>query len=294
MATKSPLTLTAIGALLLTTQAAPAQTTPIEEVVMYGIDQGTNELLRYEFATDTFTRIGEVVDQNGKVVKDNEGLAFIPTGPNKGMYSTANYNGTKNTHLAKINPMDATATIMNMNDWDVVGLVAARNAFGEWTLLAVSKPEDNGEGEYALKQIDPATGTVTILMGTSRGYEGLAVGPDGTLYAAWHNKIYKIDPVAGTETSMGSTGFDDCEALEWAYGDYATGAITVAEAPGAWTDKGVLFAFSDYEDALYIINPQTAEGREYNCSFKALDCEGLVFTTQFRDSYGEIVVHACD
>ena len=69
----------------------PPQLTVIDEVIMYGIDADTYELLRYNFDTDEFIRIGVVTDQNGNVVTDVEGLAMIPHGPHKGLYGTANF-----------------------------------------------------------------------------------------------------------------------------------------------------------------------------------------------------------
>ena len=42
----------------------PPQLTQIEDIVMYGIDVGTHELLRYEFGSDGYLPIGVVKDQN--------------------------------------------------------------------------------------------------------------------------------------------------------------------------------------------------------------------------------------
>ncbi len=54
------------------TAYAEATTTAIEEVVMYGIDADTYELLRYTFDTDEYVSIGVVTDENGNVVVDVE------------------------------------------------------------------------------------------------------------------------------------------------------------------------------------------------------------------------------
>ena len=93
------------------TAYAEVTTTAIEEVVMYGIDADTYELLRYTFANDEYVRIGVVTDQNGNVVLDMESLAFIPNGPDKGIYGTANWYESKPTRLVKINPLDATGYV---------------------------------------------------------------------------------------------------------------------------------------------------------------------------------------
>ena len=276
-----------------TAHAAPPVTS-IEEVVMYGIDQNTYELLRYEFGTDAFVRIGKVTDQNGKLVKDCEGLAYIPSGPDKGLYASANYHGKKNTHLVEINPLDATATIMNIGLWDTVGLTAIEDTFGNWMLLAVTKIEENGKGEVALKTIHPATGAVTKLMDLDRDYEGVTVSPDGEVYAVSDNKLYLIDPGTGTETKLGQHSFNDIEALEWASGDFDPSLDLTPDVPASWTANGALIAFSEKTDSLIILNPANGQAKVLTTSFDAIECEGLVFTTQIRDSYGAIVVNACD
>lgn len=282
------------GSLFVKTAHAAPPVTLMKEVVLYGVDQYTHELLRYEFSTDTFTRIGKLYDQNGEKIKDCEGLAFIPNGPNKGLYASANYHGLKNTHLVKINPLDATATTMNIGLWDTVGLTAVQDVFGNWMLLAVTKIEDNGKGEVALKTIHPATGAVTKLMDLNREYEGVTLGPDGLVYAVSQNKLYVIDPGAGTETKIGQHSFSDIEALEWAYGDFALSLDCSPDVPTSWTVNGALIAFSEKKDALIVLNPANGQAKELSTSFDAIECEGLVFTTQIRDSYGAIVVNACD
>ena len=63
----------------------------------------------------------------------------------------------------------------------------------------------------------------------------------------------------------------------------------------SWTDNnGVLSSFRDDTDSLLNINPNDGEAVKYDCSFQTIDGEGLVLTTQLRDSVGDIVVDACD
>ena len=59
-------------ALCTATRGATA-TTPVTELVLYGIDADTHEFVRYVFDTDTYTRIGVVVDQNGYVIDHPDG-----------------------------------------------------------------------------------------------------------------------------------------------------------------------------------------------------------------------------
>jgi hypothetical protein len=102
----------AIGLLAAGASVALAETpvTVLDEVVMYAIDSGTHELVRYEFETDTFSRIGVVSDRFGNVVTDIEGLAFVRHGPFKGLYAAANYYESQPSRLVKISPLDAMAT----------------------------------------------------------------------------------------------------------------------------------------------------------------------------------------
>jgi hypothetical protein len=283
---------------------APPAPTPVEEVVMYGIDADTYELLRYTFGDDVYTRIGVVIDENGNVVEDVESLTYIPDGPNRGFYGGANYYESKPSRIVKINPMDASAVTLpaEVGYEKVEGLVPLQNPLtGEWKLLASTQHSDPGDGERTLLWIDPTTGAGTLIANTDENYDGLTLAPDGTLFGVTRDgELYTItvDPIAGTatETPIGDlSGFDAPEALEWAYGDNADEIDCTGLVPNpSWTANGILFSFSDDSDALLIVHPVTGEAVEYVCSFQTIDCEGLVFTTAARDPYGKIVVEACD
>jgi hypothetical protein len=280
------------------TAYAEVTTTAVEEVVMYGIDADTYELLRYTFDNDEYVRIGKVVDETGKVVEDVEALAYIPAGPHKGFYGGANYYEDKPSRLVRINALDATAETLpaEVGYEKVEGLVPVQNPItGEWRLLASTQNTSTDDGDHTLIWIDPATGAGSLIMDTNENYDGLTLAPDGTLYGVTRDSdLYTIDPVAGTETLLGVlSGFGAPEALEWAYGDDAA-KIDVPGVPSDWTKNGVLFSFSDDDDALLILDPKTGDAVEYTCSFQTIDCEGLVFSTQFRDAHGAIVAEGCD
>jgi hypothetical protein len=236
------------------TAYAEVTTTAVEEVVMYGIDADTYELLRYTF--------------------------------------------DKPSRLVRINALDATAETLpaEVGYEKVEGLVPVQDPMtGEWRLLASTQNTSADDGDHTLIWIDPATGAGSLIMDTNENYDGLTLAPDGTLYGVTRDSdLYTIDPVAGTETLLGDlAGFGAPEALEWAYGDYAA-KIDVPGVPSDWTKNGVLFSFSDDDDALLILDPKTGDAVEYTCSFQTIDCEGLVFSTQFRDAHGAIVAEACD
>jgi len=102
-----------------------------------------------------------------------------------------------------------------------------------------------------------------------------------------------------TETKVARIGnYGKCEALEFAFGDDSArikvpnGGSSVV--PDSWTADGGLFGFDDDRDAFLIINPSTGAAVEWPSSFNTIDAEGFAFTTRNRDSWGVIVVDACD
>jgi hypothetical protein len=277
----------------------PPQLTDINMVIMYGIDADTHELLRYNFETDEYIRIGIVTDQHGEAVTDIEGLAMLPHGPNKGLYGTANFYEARPSKLIRINALDATAWVFDadIGSEKVEGLVALQDPDTyEWSLLGAHKNPDRG-----LVRIDPATGVGTPVMSTSVRYHGLAMAPDGTLYGSSRNpaELWTIDLGTGDEARVGNIGsYTKCEALEHAFGDSDPRIKVPLEGhevvPDSWTQDGILFGFDDDADALLIINRGSGSAVEWVCSFRTIDCEGLVFTTQQRDPFGPIVASAGD
>jgi hypothetical protein len=277
----------------------PAQLTQIDEVIMYGIDADTYELLRYNFATDEYVIIGVVTDQNGNVVVDVESLAMIPHGPMKGIYGTPNFYEARPSKLIRINALDATAWVYPAEiGYDKVeGLVAVQDqSTYEWNLLASHRYPDTG-----LMTIDTTTGIGTEVMPTSGRYQGLAMGPDGTLYGTTKDpaELWTIDLATGDEDRVGKVGsYAKIEALEHAFGDYEPRIKVPLEAhdvvPDSWTQDGIMFGFADDADALLIIDAQTGHSVRWVCAFQTIDCEGLIFTTQQRDPYGPIVASSGD
>ncbi len=273
-----------------TAYAGPTDTT-LEEVVMYGIDADTNELLRYAFETDDFVRIGEIVSTAGQKAKDCENLAWVPSGTAKGLY-TIPTKGDLRGWLLRINPLDGVAEVVANTGWrKVIGMVPVQNPVtGQWTILASDR-----DGGSALFAIDPRTGNTVHLMDTSNEYEGLALTPAGTLLGNSTEALWEIDLATGTETKLGNFHYDKVEALEYSFGDNAAKVdATAAGVPAAWTAQGLLFGFDDDSNALMILDPATGDGVNYNCAFSTVDCEGLVFMTKNTDPYGRVVANPCD
>ncbi|MHC4786953.1 MAG: hypothetical protein ACYTE6_13450 [Planctomycetota bacterium] len=277
----------------------PPELTDINMIIMYGIDADTYELLRYNFSTDEYVRIGVVTDQHGNVVTDVESLAMIPHGPDKGLYGTANYYEARPSKLVRINALDATAWVypLDIGFDKVEGLVAVQDQVTyEWNLLAAHRRPDTG-----LITIDSTTGVGAEVMPTAERYQGLAMAPDGTLYGSSKDPaaLWKIDLATGDEDRVGDIGsYRKCEALEHAFGDTEPRIKVPLEAqdvvPDSWTQEGILFGFADDEDEFIIINSQTGHAVQWVCSFRTIDCEGMVFTTQYRDPFGPILASAGD
>ena len=148
--------------------ASAADPTTITDLVMYGVPQESQELFRYEFGTDTYSTIGVVTDQFGRTVVDLKGLAYIPSGPDKGLYGASEESPFMD-HLVKIDGLTADATLYSQ-DWGagkISGMVAYQSG-GNWYLLTADYGND-------LYRIDPATGVGTFLCTLKNKYQGLAV-----------------------------------------------------------------------------------------------------------------------
>lgn len=289
--------------------ACQAQT-ELEEVVMYGIDSSSHHFLRYKFETDDFVDIGLVVDQFGAVVQDCEALTYIPNGPAKGIYAAANFYESSPTRLMKINGIDASAYKypVNVGFNKIEGMTAVKdwvpNALTDnWSILAVSKHHNPGDGDHCLLLINPATGVGSMIMETAERYDGLALSPPGTpagqIYGwARDDGVWRITPTnppATREVRLpGTAPFTRVDTLEWAWGDVLPLIDATPFAPAAWTANGILFGFDDDSNKLLILDPATGNAVVYPSAFDTIDCEGLAFTTQIKDPYGPIVSEPMD
>ncbi len=302
MRTKRWSALAALAALMPSGTAAeaagegqPPQLTPIDQLVVYAIDAAAYELLRYNFDTDVYVRVGVITDQNDNVVTDIDGLAMIPHGPFKGLYGTANY-GILPSRLVRISQLDATAFLYpaGIGFSNVEGLVAAQDPdTSAWSLIGAS-------ASPGLITIDPETGAGSVLMATAERYGGLSLAPDGTLYGVAEHKLYTIDLNTGQENQVADLA-DDASygALEHAFGDFeprikvpSGGGSPVV--PDSWTQGGIMFAFNVSDNRLEIVSPGNGKSVNWACSLEAIDCQGLAFTTRMRDPYWSIVQGSAD
>ncbi len=277
---------------LSTADAAKPPKTPtsIEDLVAYGIAHETNELFRYDFGSDTFATIGVVSDQNGKTVKEPTSLAYIPVGPDKGLYCAG--GDAPSGYLVKIDPLTADATVYDQKiGWDkATGMVAVWSG-NKWLLLANSDKD--------LIVIDPRTGVGTYQCTLTNKYKALARDADGLVYGVKGNELWAIDlarRVSGdtsAEWKVGVGAFGKVEALEFAFGIGEARVDPSGLVGPEWVVKGMLLGFSE-NTALIVVNPTTGESIEYPCSFATLDFEGLVFLPENADGWGQITVNACD
>ena len=270
--------LIAAALVVLASEAAQAQPTDIAELVMYGIDTDTDQLLRYNFETGELSVVN-VVPPGAHI----EALGWFPDGPYRGMYGVAAAVGLPVGTLLRIHPFDGSARIIMDLGLRVTGGVGYYDSdLGRWVLLLAEKKK-----EY-LFTVDLQTGDITIVFPDCQVYQGLAIGPDGLVYGCTYTELWTVDLSTGIETKVGDMpGTTKCEALEFAFGDDGP-AITVPGVPPAWTENGLLVGFDDDTDNLLIIDPSSADVIRYASAAAATDVEGIVFMTKATDPIGKV------
>ncbi len=277
--------LVAAALVVLAGGAAQAQPTDITELVMYGIDTDTDQLLRYDFETGELSVV-TVVPPGAHV----EALGWLPDGPYRGMYGVAAAVGLPVGTVLRMHPFDGSARFLMDTGRRVTGGVGYYDSgLGRWVLLLAEKKK-----EY-LFTVDLQTGDITIVFPDCQVYQGLAIGPDGLVYGCTYTELWTVDLSTGIETKVGDMpGTTKCEALEFAFGDDGP-AITVPGVPPAWTENGLLVGFDDDTDNLLIIDPSSADVIRYASAAAATDIEGIVFMTKATDPIGNVVVdYICD
>ena len=282
-------------------QGGPA--TPVKELVLYGIDADSHELVRYAFETDTYSVIDEVVDQNGHTIDHPEAMTYIPSGPNSGFYASAtgkDGTGGPSNVLARIDGLTADAYMFSTPPFTYIGIRGMTTLWdpiaGDWVMLGIA----HNAGDAKLVRFDPATGEQFLVMDLDDGwgnpsFEGLSrhVDPD-KLYVMTGWKLGLLDLTTGVITDVADhSAYARTESLEIAFGDSGP-TIAVPGVPGGWTKDGALFGFSDSSNEMLIYNPAGGFTLYTPCSFASLDCEGLVFMTEAQDPFGKITVNACD
>jgi hypothetical protein len=317
------LQVSAIAAFLLAGQSARGQATPMDELVLYGIDSDTNEMMRYVFSTDTFTPIGVVMDAGGQIIEHPESLAYVPTGPEKGFYTaTTRYGpGPRRNRLARFDGLSLVATLYPhvFATTGVRGLVPEQDPVTmQWSLLGVA--HNNFNPRYVRISLQPGTeGFESVICplpnpasflpapAGPEEYEDMAAHADpAKLWLLTNEKLVEftkptaVAPLGSFRVAGNHPPHRRTEALGIAFGDNGP-AVTVPGLPAAWTDQGAVFTFSDNLNVLLVYardpNPAplgTFVSTTFPNSFTTVDCEGIVIFTKRNDPFGNIVVDAHD
>lgn len=136
--------------------------------------------------------------------------------------------------------------------------------------------------------IDPETGVGSVIMPVDHSFEGLAAGGNGLLYASRHDELWAINLSTLSVTHVGTHGFDQVEALEFAMGSQSP-KITIPGVPKPWTSGGALLGYSDEAETLLVIYPFTGQAMAYDWEIDVSDLEGMIFTTWIDDPFGNII-----
>ncbi|MHC4590888.1 MAG: hypothetical protein ACYTAQ_16595 [Planctomycetota bacterium] len=307
------------GGLLGVAQADDPHETTINVVATYSIDSDTFKLVRYSFATNDFMEVGVVQTDSGVVMTDCESLAFVPAGPDIGIYSVPT-KGDYQGQMVKIDPLTAIATVftptvvpLGGDDDDDDGWAGGRKvtgmtpyfdtADGKWYILAASsenrKSDKNRSETRVLIRIDPSNGTSAIVatkaqLGNGLRFESLGFNSKGDLYATSRTHFFRIHQEAGywVET-IGATGLDKAEAFEVAFGDHQP-SITVPGVDPSWSEFGLFIVACENTQQFGVLNPADGSFVEYlvdgfPSTFVMKDAEGIVVVTLRNDpAYGSL------
>ena len=114
-----------------------------------------------------------------------------------------------------------------------------------------------------LVKVNHQDGVVTELMVLSRGYDSLA-SSDGLTFLATHdNRLYRLDPLAGTETVLGSLAYNDVPGLEMC--------------------KTALTGFESLGDHLYRLSPTDGRTQSSPMGVGARDLGTIVYVEKSED-----------
>ncbi|MBL1216283.1 MAG: hypothetical protein D8M59_02175 [Planctomycetes bacterium] len=293
--------------------------TSISDMILYGVDSRSHELIRYDFGTDRLASVGQVQLDDGTVVHGIESLAYIPGRPY--LFAVWNYDDTSGkSKLITINLFTAQAAAYQFDTGsaNIQGMVAVNlegqdanrghgndcdgfdednrgnsngvneNGMGHgahsgcWRLFAVQDSGRGGRNQYSLISINPDTGRASSVMSVSRAYTGLAAGDDLSLFATEGNTLWALDVSNESEASVGSHILDDITALTLAGG--ADDAYV--DIPGFDDDlsiDGALFGFTGSDNTLTLFDKTTGEAVPYESSLSDSTLDGIVVLTRHDD-----------
>ena len=313
---------------LVGTAGGQPEPCPIEDIVMYGINNDAPiQLKRFTFYTEATINVGEVVDQDGNTLGSVEAFSYIPQGPEKGFYGAWNLNDDfKRSKLIKLDVLTGeTWTYGNEIGFGyIVGMVPIMDSTtSKWYMLASSRGYVGGAPPRRnnLVLIDPATGIGMQMaqLDNVESFQGLALTKnattyydavqmqwviDGTLYGVTgqgNGALYELRPDGDTqaerEIEIAQHGYTKVEALEFVFGK-DTPAVEVPGVPATWTENGALFAYSDTVDTFLVFDPVSGAVVEYDPPFltgpSITDIEGLAFFHVQSDPFNAVLFNCFD
>lgn len=168
------------------------------------------------------------------------------------------YTMDNNTAYVIFGNGTTTATIYNDS-------VVNGQPMGHWhvnlnsTSAIVGDTDDEGEHSQPARliKVNPINGSTQEVMTLERVYNSLAATSSSMFYGTYDDQLYAIDPVAMTETLIGSLSAPDMHALEFAYAD--------------------LYGFTIANDRLVPVNPSTGQSNGPTIDLGTLDLGTINF-----------------
>lgn len=309
----------AAAAALMASAPLPAQETPIEELIIYGLDgdygasgEGgpPGRLFRFRPADGTYKDLGGTyLEGTNFPLWDWESLCYIPSGPNKGAYSVPceDQAGAPSQKLVRISMFDASCAVVGtMNLGNVRGMTVAQFA-GEWKIVAARTNGNssrlsiinpaNGlrEGPELIVDSDPGPGVTSMrLFGLARDLNGVYYGIE---HVGNNSKLWRIDLASAAATApWPADNSNRVEALEVAVGNTIPAFSGLPAATAGWNfDAGTLMGFGDNDEVLYVFDMMTGQGEPIvsiagnPITVPWTDVEGIVFLTEKQDPQSFIV-----
>ncbi len=161
---------------------------------------------------------------------------------------------SRNGDIMHVSPAGVSTRYAHLDQ--VEGLGAIGFAMGKNGNLFVSAPENGGSNPYAIFQVD-TTGKVSKLVGGFPQLGMMTVAPNGTIFTASINKLYKISPLGGAVTTLSTTiAGPTCMTFD------TSGRLYVSDASTGTIDQ---------------VNPNTGDAKPYATGIN--HPEGLAFDT---------------
>ncbi|MBL1216282.1 MAG: hypothetical protein D8M59_02170 [Planctomycetes bacterium] len=129
----------------------------VGNLVMYGLEDSTHELLRYDFGTDQAQTIGQVKLSDGSVLYEVESLAHFAGQIN--LYAVWNFEADARSRLVEINMLTAEATLLpletgfgNIEGLTAVSLLNRGPGPGDPTTVILL--DSNGEDAFEVSFVE--------------------------------------------------------------------------------------------------------------------------------------------